>query len=515
MKIWKILLVCLVAAGCKSKEASSDFYRSELFRDVQLSSIFPDSKTFVDCVPRQPVGVIMKKYEREKQSPDFDLERFVGQHFDLPRRALSTFVSDVNASMEDHISSLWPVLTRHTHDSSRYSSLIRLPHAYAVPGGRFFEMYYLDSYFIMLGLQAQGNTELMRNIVDDFAYLIDSVGFVPNGNRTYYLTRSQPPFFAAMVAMLEQSVPGTLPKYLPQLEREYKFWMKGQSEAKTNDGASERVVIMPDGSILNRYWDASTTPRPEAFKEDVAIQTQSDKEPEEVYRDLRAAAESGWDFSSRFFSDQKTLSSIRTTRVVPVDLNALMFNLESVLAAAYQESGDLTRAYEFRDKAEARQKSMLKYLWNPSLGFFFDYDIDKKQITGVYSLAGMYPFYFGIGSDDQAAAAGRIIEKDFLKPGGLICTLGETGQQWDAPNGFAPLQWIAYKGLKRHNQHELATTIKTRWLKLNERVYKRTGKMMEKYNVVDTTLLGGGGEYPNQDGFGWTNGVALALLKEK
>jgi alpha,alpha-trehalase len=143
-----------------------------------------------------------------------------------------------------------------------------------------------------------------------------------------------------------------------------------------------------------------------------------------------------------------------------------------------------------------------------------DYDFKKKQSTQVISLAGAYPLFFEIADDAQAKAVAEKIQSSFLKPGGLVSTPYNTGQQWDAPNGWAPLQWISIQGLRNYGQDSMASDIKDKWLKLNQRVYQQTYKMLEKYNVEDLSKESGGGEYPTQDGFGWTNGVYQKLSKE-
>ncbi len=180
------LLVVTFLTGCqKSVEENKDFYSSSLFHDVQLNEVFPDSKTFVDCTPKKPIEEIVELYEREKGLPDFDLRQFVNANFNLPVRPTSNFVSDSQVSLEDHINRLWPVLTRKPDDKSQHTSLIPLPNAYIVPGGRFAEIYYWDSYFTMLGLKASGQYDMIRNMVNNFSFLIDSIGFIPNGNRNY------------------------------------------------------------------------------------------------------------------------------------------------------------------------------------------------------------------------------------------------------------------------------------------------------------------------------------------
>ena len=208
------------------------------------------------------------------------------------------------------------------------------------------------------------------------------------------------------------------------------------------------------------------------------------------------------------------MASIHTTEIIPVDLNALLFHLELTLAKAYEIDGDTLQADVYNQKAEARKMALLKYCWNESMGFFLDYDFVARDFTQTPSLAGMFPLYFNMASPVQADSVASKIEKDFLKDGGVQSTLVETGQQWDAPNGWAPLQWITIQGLRNYKHNDLADKIKRRWVDLNEKVYKSTGKMVEKYNVVDISLEAGGGEYPLQDGFGWTNGVLLKLLME-
>lgn len=158
---------------------------------------------------------------------------------------------------------------------------------------------------------------------------------------------------------------------------------------------------------------------------------------------------------------------------------------------------------------------MIQYCWNAKTGFFEDYDFVARKQTGILSLAGLYPLFFNMADQQQATTVAKVVQRDFLKPGGVISTLTKTGQQWDAPNGWAPLQWITIQGLRNYKQDALANTIKRNWLNLNTKVYKNTGKMVEKYNVMDITLEAGGGEYALQDGFGWTNGVLLKLLTEQ
>jgi alpha,alpha-trehalase len=482
---------------------------SPLYEEVQLSGIFPDSKFFVDAVPRFPAHEITNAYSKEKTKPGFDLRSFLEQQFILPPERENYYHSD-NKPIEPHLQELWDVLKR-TPDQQG-GTLIPLPCPYIVPGGRFREIYYWDSYFTMLGLQVSGRLDMVENMVNNFASLIRQVGFIPNGNRTYYLGRSQPPFFALMLELLSTHKGSeTLIEYGPLLLKEYHFWMDG-SEGLLPGKAEGHVLKMKDGTILNRFWDHKDKPRPEAYMEDLHIAARSGRNPKEVYRHIRAAAESGWDFSSRWFRNPADMSSIHTSDIIPVDLNCLLLHMEELLAQISALRGDPLELI-WNQRATQRKKAIEKYCWHPEKGFFFDYDFILEAHTPCYTLAGITPLFFNIASSDQAARVASLIQEKFLQPGGVVTTLEKTGQQWDAPNGWAPLQWMTCKGLRQYGFHELAESIRNNWMHLNEQVYATTGKMMEKYNVMDTSLAAGGGEYPNQDGFGWTNGVYLQFLK--
>jgi alpha,alpha-trehalase len=481
------------------------------FADAQLDHVFADEKTLVDCLPKQSLEEIAKEYQIAKKSPAFKLKEFVLSHFDPPADYVPDYASDRHKEVQENAEALWNILTR-PPDTAALGSLIPLPFPYIVPGGRFREIYYWDSYFTSLGLRASGRIDMVENMVKNFSHLIDTIGYIPNGNRTYYLGRSQPPFYSLMVQLLaEDRGEGVLVKYLPQIEREYGFWMKGASNLNARRRSAHHSVRMPGGEVLNRYWDENETARPEAFHKDVELSRHSSQRTATLFRHLRAAAESGWDFSSRWFKEPHSFGSIHTTEVVPVDLNCLLLSVEKTIAEACQVARNAEGAQRFEKIASQREAAIQKYCWNEVRGFYFDYDIAGKQQKGALTLAGVFPLFFKIATEEQAAKVAQLVKEDFLRPGGVVTTLETTGQQWDAPNGWAPLQWITIIGLENYGHLDLAGEIATRWVKLNADVFRRTGKLMEKYNVVDTHLEAGGGEYPGQDGFGWTNGVLLAL----
>jgi alpha,alpha-trehalase len=484
----------------------------ELFVAVQSARIFPDGKTFADAVPKEPPERILAAYRREQPRSAEALKTFVDAHFALPPEARSETAEPGHDSLLTHIDRLWNQLTRTTKTAPPYSSLLTLPYPYVVPGGRFREMYYWDSYFTMLGLMQSGRPELAEDMVRDFAYLIDTFGHVPNGARTYYLSRSQPPFFFEMVGLLSaDDPPAAFGRYLPELRREYAFWMRGASGLQRGS-ARFHAVMLDDGSILNRYWDDEDTPRDESYAEDTELAKGSTREPRQLYRDIRAAAESGWDFSSRWFADAQTRASLDTTEIIPIDLNSLLFGLEQAISAGCMRTGDSTCRREFEQRAMRRRKAIDRYLWDEPSGAYLDYRWTRRERIAGISAATLYPLFVAMSSPLQAQAVARTTRDSLLKAGGIVTTPRDSGQQWDSPNGWAPLQWIAVDGLRRHHQLSLAATVACRWMAGVNHLYGETGKLVEKYDVVDTGRRGGGGEYPTQDGFGWTNGVMRRLV---
>jgi alpha,alpha-trehalase len=406
------------------------------------------------------------------------------------------------------------VLARKPDRADPRSSLLPLPYPYVVPGGRFNEIYYWDSYFTMLGLEASGRHDMALNMVRNFVSLITRYGHIPNGNRTYYLSRSQPPFFAAMVELIADQArePGAIyAEFLSALSKEHAFWMDGV-DSLAPGSAHRRVVRLKDGTILNRYWDDRDMPREESYREDVTTAKAADRPPRDVYRNLRAAAESGWDFSSRWLEDGRTLSTIRTTELVPVDLNSLMVQLETTLAKAYAAARKPEKAAEFNARAALRASAVRRYLWDAEVGVFTDYLWREEKPSGRVTAATLAPLFFGLATKAQAERVAEAVRARLLKPGGLATTTVSTGQQWDAPNAWAPLQWIAIEGLSDYGETALAETIAQRWMLKVITAYRATGKLMEKYNAEEPSLVTGGGEYPTQDGFGWTNGVLRKLL---
>lgn len=512
----KIKSSLVSSAGSLLRESKGpDQILGEIFQDVQQHQVFSDGKTFADLVPKSRLRSIKEEYDLLKKDPNFDLREFIARHFyDLSTsvQKKEDFVTNPDDTIDTHIERLW----RHLERRNRINrgSLIALPYAYIVPGGRFNEQFYWDSYFIMRGLAADGRWEMIEGMVKNMAYLIRKFGHIPTANRTYFLSRSQPPLFSHMVRLLaSHKGDQVLLTYLPYMVAEYRFWMKGRRKLAVQEHkAYLRVAEMPNGVLLNRYYDHLVTPRPESLREDTETAKHSrGRTSDRVFLHLRAGAESGWDFSSRWFIDGQDINSIHTADIIPIDLNCLLYDMEMTLGQTYRIMYQPVLARRFEQQASRRKKAINEYCWNEETGLFHDYNFHHNERTTVSSIASVVALFTGMASKEQAAKIATTLKRDFLHQGGLVTTLNETGQQWDRPNGWAPLHLFAVEGLKRYGHYDLAEDIRSRWLALNEAVYETHHKLVEKYNVVDKGKLGGGGEYPLQDGFGWTNGVYKAL----
>jgi alpha,alpha-trehalase len=373
----------------------------------------------------------------------------------------------------EYINAYWPRIVRHNPDDQ--GTLIGLPRPYLVPsdGPMFNEMYYWDSYFIALGVVGTNLESIVVDIVDNMAYLLDRFGFVPNGSRFYFTSRSQPPFFTQLVWLAlevkkrrgDADCDAWLQTMMARGEREHEVVWLGAAQPH------HRVIY--DG--LSRYFDIN-------------------------YLDILASCESGWDHSTR--CDERWLEHL------PVDLNSILYVRELDFARAADMLGDPAKAQSWRDRAEARAEKIRALMWDEAAGFFFDYDVTAKACNPHASLAGFFPLWAGLATPDQAQRAVETWLPQFLKPGGLVTTLrAQEGRQWAWPNGWSPLQWIVDAGLERYGFAAESRDVRVRWLENNARVFERTGLMWEKYNVVDPDAHGEGGVYGHVTGFGWTNAV--------
>lgn len=534
-----------------SARAGHIFCEGPLLEAIQTARIFADSKTFVDMPMRaDPESVLSAFHELTQQDREdpIALQNFVAQWFDeagsdLVEWDIPDFKDEPPRLMQiSHpemkswalaINVVWKQLAKKqkpevTQEPQRHSFIPRAA-GMVVPGGRFREMYYWDTYWVLRGLFICGMSTTALGIIEDLVAMVREFGFVPNGGRIYYLDRSQPPMLTSMVwtAWEELHDKEWLEKVLPALEQEYRFWM---------DPKGGRLVEMPrvsntgERQVLNIYRSVLQTPRPESYSEDVKTAGDAQglgRPAEDIYQALRSAAESGWDFSTRWLEDATgrvplgtaNLATIDASHVIPVDLNSIMYRNEETLAFMHEivEGAPCEAAEKYRAAAAARAQTMISWLWTASS--YRDYRLDVGAHSAVVSLSDWaVPLWAGLSGPDQGSPSTMVVS---LKQSGMlglcgcsVTTVDTAGRtQWDAPNAWPPLVLMLVEGLDKISGTEaFADCLSDTWLRNNFITWQRTGYMHEKYNIFEPGRCGSGGEYDPQVGFGWTNGVALALL---
>ncbi|NHN88315.1 alpha,alpha-trehalase TreF [Acetobacter conturbans] len=487
-----------------------------LFAAIGKEHIFTDAKAAADAYPNRPPEEILATWRAQKNDPGFDLKTFVATYFTVPAITSAAYQRKPGENVRDYISGMWDVLTREPDTPVPWSSLLPLPEKYVVPGGRFSELYYWDTYFTMIGLYEDGRIDLMRSTFRNLASLIDRYGHIPNGSRTYYLGRSQPAFFALMLDLIATHDGQKIYiQYLPQLQREYDYWTDGEATLEPGH-AWRHAVRLKDGTLMTRPWDDLDTPRDESYPQDIATAASTSRPSAEIWRDLRAGSETGWDFSSRWLQDRHTLSTIHTTDLVTIEMSCAVAHLAQTLAHAYELSGNKEKAAHYKAEAEQRIAAIQRVLWDPKRGAFYDYDWKNERLTDVLSAATAVPLFMHMATTPQAHTVAKTLREKLLYPGGLVATDVISGQQWDSPNGWAPFEWMAIKGLNLYGEDSLAQEIAKRWMTRVIGTYEKSGVLLEKYDVVNPQISPtggvGGGEYPMQIGFGWTNGTLLGLM---
>ena len=414
-----------------------------------------------------------------------------------------------------------------TQDQIKRHGLLYLPWRYVVPGGRFNEMYGWDSYFIQMGLLRDGHRELARNLADNFLYEIRNYGKILNANRTYYLGRSQPPLLTQMLLALFQRRPNVawLESSLSAIEKYYEYWMSAPH-------------LTPETG-LSRYFDLGHGPAPEVLSSELDSEGQTDYQlisnyfrthqiadydvsqfydaatgelTPLFYQGDRAMRESGFDPSNRFGP-----FSVDIVHYNPVCLNSLLYRMEIETAEILRIVGRNSEAPLWRQRAQERADRVNGLLWDEQEGLYFDYHFVNGCRRPYPFLTAFYPLWAGIASPAQAArVAGNL--KLFDCAGGLQTSTNQSGDQWDAPIGWAPLHWFAVQGLRRYGYEAEADRVSRKFLHLIHREFELHGIIEEKYDVVrcradigDEILFG---YRSNEAGFGWTNAVFTALLDE-
>ncbi|CAG09057.1 unnamed protein product [Tetraodon nigroviridis] len=532
------LVACAEAAG--PPPCDSGIYCSgPILHRVQTAKLFSDDKYFVDMSLRQPPDVVQSAfYNLSLVNSTAELRDFVDAYFDKPGtefeawtpldwhekpKFLARIVDKEFCAWAEEMHKTWKSLSRKIRADVKVHpelySQIFTPHPVVVPGGRFRELYYWDTYWVINGLLLSEMTDTALGMIQNFVYLVNRYGFVPNGGRLYYERRSQPPFLTLMAESYYQATKDRefLRATLPALEREYQFWMQNRSVSLEKDGRKH---------VLNRYNAQVNLPRPESYTDDLELaEGLSAEQKQQLWADLKSGAESGWDFTSRWYIDGSgqnsgTLRETRTSQILPTDLNALLCRCENTLASFHRILGDEEEAGAYERAAALRLEAMESLLWDADEGAWFDYSLATHSRHLAFYASNLAPLWAQCYSQPEMAekAVQYLKRSGALRyPGGIPTSLKESGQQWDYPNAWPPLQHMLIDGLSKvpsEEARQLAFELAQRWIRSNWLAYTKHKAMFEKYDVRKEGEPGAGGEYNVQLGFGWTNGVALQLLDQ-
>ncbi|XP_043533648.1 trehalase isoform X1 [Chiloscyllium plagiosum] len=543
---WLVVALCLCDHGSATRFPSpcdSHIYcTGKLLHKVQMAKLFDDDKHFVDMKLKMNPGVVLAAF-RNLTSPIAEITKeqlklFVKTYFDAPGQEFEKWtpadwcdhpqilqkISDQKLRLwATELHALWKSLGRKIKlDVQAHPELysqVYVPKPLIVPGGRFREYYYWDSYWIIKGLLLSDMRETSKGMIENFLYLMQRFEFIPNGGRIYYERRSQPPF---LVLMMESYINVTndldfLKQSIDLLDKEYEFWMKN------------RVMPVSVGSKthrLNRYIVEAAGPRPESYSKDVEL---AQAVPEEdLWIELKTGAESGWDFSSRWFIDPNgknngTLKDTKTTQILPVDLNSVLCKNERILAMFHKLLGNFSKAQYYEDALKHRIDAVHDVFWDETQGVWFDYNLITNHSNTAFYASNLVPLWAECFVEQEpgkiAERVIRYLENQQLLSykNGIPTSLLPSGEQWDYPNAWPPLQQMIIEGLAKSNSEagqRIAFQQAQKWIHSNWQLYEKHQAMFEKYDVNGDGNPGGGGEYDVQVGFGWTNGVALQLLDE-
>uniref|UniRef100_A0A8C5LB62 Trehalase n=1 Tax=Jaculus jaculus TaxID=51337 RepID=A0A8C5LB62_JACJA len=518
---------------------SQIYCHGELLHQVQMAKLYQDDKQFVDMslstAPDQVLGNFSKLAVIYNHSiPRQQLQEFVQQYFQPVGQELQPWtpedwkdspqflqkISDAKLRVwAEQLHHIWKKLGKKMKPEVRSHperfSLIYSEHPFIVPGGRFVEFYYWDSYWVMEGLLLSEMASTVKGMLQNFLELVKTYGHIPNGGRVYYLQRSQPPLLTLMMDRYVTHTNDTtfLRENIDTLAMELDFWTVNRTISVSSGGQSYK---------LNHYYVPYGGPRPESYSKDAELADPlPEGDREALWAELKAGTESGWDFSSRWLvggPNPDLLSSIRTSKLVPVDLNAFLCQAEELMSKFYSILGNDAQATTYRNLRAQRLAAMEAILWDEQKGAWFDYDWQNRKKNVEFYPSNLTPLWAGCFSNpDVADKALKYLEdsKILTYQYGIPTSLQKTGQQWDFPNAWAPLQDLVIRGLARSaspGTQEVAFQLAQNWIITNFDVYSQKSAMYEKYDVSNGAHPGGGGEYEVQEGFGWTNGVALLLL---
>lgn len=507
-----------------------------LLNAVQESKMFNDSKYFVDMSLKYDPAVTLRDFDQisgKIHENEELLRNFVESHFNPPGSDLEEcFPEDWKPTLAklskikdekyrfwaEQLHLMWKDLCRQAktdvYENPELYSLLYVPNRFIVPGGRFREFYYWDSYWIIKGLLYSEMYDTVKGMIKNFAYMVEHYGFVPNGGRVYYLLRSQPPLLTAMVYEYYKATNDVafVREILPVLVNEYKFW------------TSRRSTQYRESATLFQYKVNMKNPRPESYREDMELvrHLTSTSDKERVWSNIASAAETGWDFSSRWFAHEGAsahrISSVRTWSIIPVDLNAFMCMNSRILSELFKVKGDQTKSLLYEARFVQAKMLMRQMHWNETDGVWYDYDLEQHRHVDAYYISNALPLFAHCYDDQDETVPLRVYQYmkaigAFNSTKGIPTSFIQSDQQWDSGNSWPPMVHMIIEGFRTSPSpklHDFARKLASQWLRANHLAFDTTHRMYEKYDCSGTA--GSGGEYEVQTGFGWTNGVVLDLL---
>ncbi|RZC32475.1 trehalase-like [Asbolus verrucosus] len=522
----------------------SDIYcHGPLLHTIQMAKIYEDSKTFVDMKmkfsPNETLALFDEFMAKNNNHPSkYAVRLFVNETFDPAGQEFEDWdpadwikhPKFVDAIQDEDfkkwalaLNLVWKDLGRKMKKDVEYNtnqySIIWVPHPVIVPGGRFREFYYWDSYWIVQGLLLSEMYTTVKGMLENFLYIVDTYGHIPNGGRIYYLARSQPPLLIPMIKLYLDITKDThfIKDNINTMEKEFDYWITKHNRTITLDGVNYTLAT---------YGDRSKGPRPESYSEDVESGSmfKDDEKKENFYSELKAAAESGWDFSSRWFITNATnkgnLTNTKVRSIVPVDLNSIIYWNAVLLSEFYGLLNNPSKVQYYDKIAKDWMEAVTAVLWHEEAGIWLDYDISNSVKRDYFYPTNIAPLWTGCYNHTDKNKIVKLVlkylqNKNIMYPGGIPTTVEHTGEQWDYPNAWPPLQHMMIVGLNNTGNEvaqRLAFQIAENWVRSNYKAFKETDGMFEKYDATVSGGHGGGGEYETQLGFGWTNGIILELL---
>lgn len=520
---------------------SEIYCQGKLLDTVQMMEIYQDSKTFVDMKMKQSPNETLSAFnsfmaDRNDKPNKNELKAWVESMFEKPGAEFEEWIPDdwvespaFLQNIKDpelrafakKLNSIWLELGRKMIDDVKVNpdlySIIHVDNPVIVPGGRFREFYYWDSYWIVRGLLLSEMKKTTHGMLENFLSIIQRYGFIPNGGRIYYSMRSQPPLLCGMIKTYVDATKDEkfATEAVETLEREFEFFMNN-------------YIVEVNNHHLAVYGYKSSGPRPESYREDVisAQIFEKDDDKEDYYCELKAAAESGMDFTSRWFIKNGTnsgnLTDLKCRYIIAVELNAILYWNAEIISEFYALKNDLRKSNMYKLKAEEIKKAINAVLWNEEEGIWLDYDLINKKHRHYFTPTNLSPLWTGSYDKTDASLAKKVLQYiDRLGldkfPGGVPNTLENTNEQWDFPNVWPPMQHMlimALDGMDSQEAKDLAFKWAQRWVRGNYIAYNDTTHMYEKYNAEVLGGHGGGGEYGVQTGFGWSNGAVMDLMNK-